>query len=172
MSRKAIGIRTSLRIEKLIGQELNRRQLESHYVQRFQIIVNCLTDKQNIEIARILGCHDKTVRKWRKRFWQHQEALEEYEKGHGSKPITDKELLDKVKEVLSDSPRTGSPARISQTDIDRLVALACEQPEKYGLPFTHWTHEELAKQAAKMGILLSSVHLGRILKKRLASTQE
>jgi putative transposase len=172
MSRKALVIQTSSRIEKLIHQELNRRQLEGHYIQRFRIIAHCLMAKQNIEIAVILGCHDKTVRKWRKRFWQHQEALEEFEKGHVSKPLTDKELLDKVKEILSDSPRTGSPARISETDIDRLIALACEHPEKYGLPYTHWTHKELAKQAAKMGIQLSSVHLGRILKKRLAPTQK
>jgi hypothetical protein len=27
------------------------------------------------------------------------------------------------------------------------MALACESPENYGLPITHWTNETLAKEA-------------------------
>ena len=156
----------------LIAKERNRRNLEAHLSLRFGIIYFSLEGNSNIEIADLLGCHEKTVRKWRNRFWRHQQSLTTYEQGHDSMRPTDKELVDKIKEILSDAPRPGTPARLSEVDINRLVALACEKPEKYGLPFTHWTHEELVKQAAKMGILLSSVHLGRILKKRLAPGQK
>jgi len=49
----------------------------------------------------------------------------------------------------------------------RIQALACENPSKYNLPFTHWTHKELAKQAVLQKIVptISSSQTGRILKK-------
>jgi len=172
MSRKALQLKASERCINLMKQEQNRYQLEKHYHLRFRIALESLAGKQNIEIASSLPCHEQTVLKWRKRFWQHQEALLAYEKSDGLNPVSDKELVDKIKEILSDAPRPGAPPRISQSDRDRLVALACEPPEKYGLPFTHWTHKELSKQAVKMGIILSPSHLGRILKKRLTSAQE
>lgn len=172
MSRTALPLNVSQRLYALIEQEQNRRNLDSHLLLRFRIIYHSLEDKRNIDIANSLHCHEKTVRKWRNRFWEHQQALMIYEQGHDSNLPTDKELVDKMKEILSDAPRSGAPARLSESDIKRLIVLACEKPEKYGLPFTSWTHNELAKQAQKMGILLSSVHLGRILKKRLTPAQK
>lgn len=172
MSRKAQKIELTERCLFLIEKELKRHQLEKHHALRLNIILKSYQEMQNQDIAKVLGCDEKTVRRWRSRFREHREALSVYEKSEGLPLVTDKELITKIKEILSDSPRSGAPPRINQRDIDRLVALACEAPEKYGLPFTHWTYGELAKQAAKMGITLSSVHMGRILKKRLAPTQK
>jgi transposase len=172
MSRKALKIQMTERCLALVEKELKRHQLEKHYALRLNIILKSHRGMQNKDIALVLECDEKTVRRWRKRFWMQQEALAAYEKSEGLVPVRDKELVAKIKEGVSDSARSGAPSRISQRDMDRLVALACESPEKYGLPITNWTYGELAKQAARMGITLSSVHLGRILKKRLASTQK
>ena len=78
----------------------------------------------NKEIAKKLDCGLKTVTKWRNRYCNQQASLLEYEKGHNSKPVTNKELLDKIKEILSDAPRAGAPARLDEADINRLTALA------------------------------------------------
>lgn len=170
MSRTALEINVSQRVLSLIEQEKNRRHLESHIWLRIHIVYYSIEGKRNIDIAHELRCHEKTVRKWRKRFWEHQQLLEVYEQGHGESVPTDKELVNKLKEALSDAPRAGAPVRLSETDINRLVALACEKPENHGLPFSNWTHGELAQQANKMGIPVSPTHLGRILKKRAAAT--
>jgi hypothetical protein len=172
MSRKALSIKITNRSLNLITKELNRHQLERHYLLRFKIIVCSYQNEQNKDIALLLSCDEKTVRKWRKRFSLQQEALIAYEKSEGLEPVTDRGLIEKIKEILSDTARPGAPPKISESDINRMVALACESPEQYGLPFTHWTYGELAKQAAKMGIVLSGVHLGRLLKKRLAPAQK
>lgn len=172
MSRKAQKIEMTARCLTLVEKELNRHRLERHYALRLNLILRSHQGMQNQDIAKLLGCDEKTVRKWRGRFKEQQEALFAYEESEGLDPVTDRELVAKIKEILSDSPRSGSPPRISQSDINRLVALACEKPVKYGLPFTHWTYNELAKQAAKMGIMLSGVHMGRILKKRVTPPQK
>ena len=172
MSRVANTITVSSRLIRILTKEINRRQLEQHYKLRMQIILYSNQGIPNNEIANRLGCDVKTVYKWRSRFGGQQESLLAFEDGHGDKPATDKELLDKLKEILSDAPRPGAPARLTDANKDRLVALACEPPEKYGLPFTNWTHEELAEQAGKMGIGISPAHAGRVLKKRVAPAQE
>lgn len=172
MSRKALSIKITDRSLHLITKELKRHHLEWHYLLRMKIIMHSYQNQQNKDIALLLSCDEKTVRKWRKRFRLQQGALIAYEKSEGLEPVTDRELIEKIKEILSDTARPGAPPRISESDMNRLVALACESPEQHGLPFTHWTYGELAKQAAKMGIVLSGVHLGRILKKRLAPAQK
>ena len=71
--------------------------------------------------------------------------------------------------VLSDAPRSGVPRKFTDSQIVRLQALACERPENYGLPFTAWTHVELAKQEKKIGIDISPSRFGVILKKRFTA---
>jgi transposase len=167
MSRRAVQIKFSQRVKVLIEKELNRHQLENHYARRMKIIYQSASGQTNQEIGQLVGCLEKTVRKWRKRWKAHQDILKEFEQGHDNTQIKDKELMNKIKEILSDSPRSGAPSRITDTEKTRLQALACEDPDKYGLPFSIWTHEELSKQAKKMGIQVSPAHYGRILKKRI-----
>jgi hypothetical protein len=49
------------------------------------------------------------------------------------------------------------------------MALACEKPENYGRPISHWSSRELADEAVKQGIVasLSPGHLRKVLKKAL-----
>jgi len=46
-----------------------------------------------------------------------------------------------------------------------LFAIACEKPEVYERPISHWTVRELADEMVKQGIVerISARHVGRLL---------
>ena len=69
---------------------------------------------------------------------------------------------------LVDAPRSGAPPRVGPEQTCQLIALACEQPQDYGRPVTHWTHRELAEELRAQGIVecISASQVGRLLKKR------
>jgi putative transposase len=70
-----------------------------------------------------------------------------------------------VLERLVDAPRPGGPATFSLEQILQLFAIACEKPEIYGRPISHWTARELADEMIKQGIVerISPRHVGRLL---------
>lgn len=47
----------------------------------------------------------------------------------------------------------------------QLFAIACEKPETYGRPISHWTARELADEAIKQGVVesISPRHVGRLM---------
>ncbi len=79
--------------------------------------------------------------------------------------------MEPIRERLSDAPRPGAPDRITAEQWCNIMALSCETPESYGLPFTHWTHKELAEEVVRQKIVetVSASHLGSVLKKRSAA---
>jgi len=70
-----------------------------------------------------------------------------------------------IRELLADAPRAGSPGKFTAEQLAQIFATACEDPQKSGLPFTHWTHAELVKEVIKRDIVksISVRHLGRLL---------
>jgi putative transposase len=66
---------------------------------------------------------------------------------------------------LQDAERSGAPATFSLEQILQLFALACEQPETYGRPISHWTARELAEEMVNQKIVerISPRHVGRLL---------
>ena len=70
-----------------------------------------------------------------------------------------------VVERLLDIPRPGSPGRFTMEQITQLYALACEPPEKYNRPLSHWSARELALEMIQQGIVetISERHVGRLL---------
>ncbi len=68
-------------------------------------------------------------------------------------------------ERLADAPRSGSPATFSLEQVLQLFAIACESPENYGRPISHWTSRELADEMMKQGIVesISPRHVGRLM---------
>ena len=169
MSRQAVQITISKRVEELLKGCVRKRNIESHFQKRMNIIYQSSLGKKNQDISREMNCSPVTVRKWRKRWKTFEGAIEQTEKEIDSKTANKVDLLYKIKEVLTDLPRSGSSSRITNTEKDRLVALACESPQDYGLPFTVWTHKELSAQAKKMGINISSSYCGILLKKRITA---
>jgi len=169
MSRQALQITVSKRVEDLLISSIKKRNIESHYQKRMNIIYQSSLGKENQDIAKEMKCSPVTVRKWRKRWKTFESAIEQIEMELDSQTANKVDLLYKIKEILTDLPRSGSFSRITNSEKARLVALACESPQDYGLPFTVWTHKELSAQAKKMGINISSSYYGILLKKRITT---
>ena len=72
-----------------------------------------------------------------------------------------------ISNCLKDSKRSGTPSKISAESLCKLVALACDSPENYNRPISHWTQPELQEESIKQGIFksISVRHIGRLLKK-------
>lgn len=66
---------------------------------------------------------------------------------------------------LADAERAGGPMTFSLEQILQLFAIACEKPEDYGRPISHWTARELAMEVVKQGIVssISPRHVGRLM---------
>ena len=79
-----------------------------------------------------------------------------------------------IVERLQDLPRPGAPDTFTPEQLCQIVALACEKPEQYGRPITHWTNKELAAEAIKQGIVesISAGYVGQLLKKRHPTTPQ
>jgi putative transposase len=96
--------------------------------------------------ARELLIQPRTVRQWRQR-WRV---------GTGNPA-----------DRLADAPRAGAPARFTAEQVCAIIALACERPSACGRPITHWSQNELAREAVKRGLAssISQRSVGRMLKR-------
>ena len=96
--------------------------------------------------ARELMIQPTTVRHWRQRWLA----------GVGS-----------AAERLADAPRPGAPATFTAEQVCAIIALACEPPSASGRPITHWSQNELAREAVKRGLAssISQRSIGRMLKR-------
>jgi transposase len=136
-----------------LEQLVKRHTVGQQLALRGRIILAAGAGHNNSQIARELGVSVDMVRLWRKR-WLTLQAI----------PLADVS----VAERLEDLPRPGSPARITADQRCQIERLACEQPEISGRPITHWTHQEIADELVKQGIVkkISARHAGRLLKRR------
>ena len=165
--KKAPQIKLSERQRKILERYHNKRNISRQYYQRIDIILQAFKGRQNLQISQSLSIHFNTVSKWRKRWAKSYGHLCEYEKGASSEGVSDSELLQKMLAILTDEPRSGPPIRISLTEKQQLVALACKKPEDFGVPLTQWNREMLAKVAMAEGIVekISPRYVSEILKK-------
>jgi putative transposase len=99
------------------------------------------------EIGRELNISRDMARMWRERW------------------LEDSQKDIPVVERLQDLERSGAPSTFTLEQITKLFAMACEPPENYRLPISHWTARELAEQMVKEGIVesISVRHVGRLL---------
>jgi transposase len=168
MPKTARSIRLTATQRQVLRKNANAKVKSRDLVERSQIILWCDEGLTNVEQARRLGVHEQRVRRWRQRWARVADRLAQAEEAGASLA----ELRDHIEDVLSDSPRTGAPAKFSAEQITQLIALACETPQESGIPVTHWTPKELAKEARKRGIVesISARHLDRLLKRGRSST--
>ena len=145
-------------------QHLARRQTaDQRLVRRASILLALAADPCVEAAARRLGLTRLTVRQWRDRWLQATPALQQAEQEQAPEPA----LLARIAQVLADAPRPGAPATFSPEQIVRLVAVACEPPEKSGRSIDRWTARELADEVKKRGIVqdISPRSAGRFLKR-------
>ena len=139
-------------LEKILARHSTSQQV----AKRAQIIVLAAQGKNHREIARELGVSRKMARLWRER-WLHLKQEEV--------PIGER---------LKDAERPGAPTKFTTEQVLKLFAIACEEPEKYGKPISHWTSRELAEVMSEQGIVekISKRHVGRLLSEATLKPQQ
>jgi len=133
-------------LEKVV----RKQSVSQNIAKRARIILMANGQKiTNLEIARRLGIRYEDITKWTKR-WIEEEKIED------------------VEERLKDRQRSGRKPTITAEQWCKIMALACEKPEDYGVPITNWSHSTLTAEVLKQGIVekISMSHVGNFLKKR------
>ena len=102
----------------------------------------------NTKVAEYVGMDNGEITRWTKRWVESKEK--------------------DVEERLADKARTGRPSTIRAEQWCKIMAVACEKPEIYGVPISHWSHSSLTAEIIKQGIVesISSTHVGNFLKKQ------
>lgn len=142
---------TPLQLSELEREQLqhlvNRHSTAQQIALRAKIILLADGGQNHREIGRALNVSREMARLWRKRWLESSE-----------KPLS-------VVARLTDAPRPGGPMTFSLEQILQLFAIACESPEDYERPLSHWTARELADEMLKQGIVegISPRHVGRLL---------
>lgn len=146
-------------VGKATGQQI--------HVLRAKIILPANLGNNNQQIANQLQIHRETARSWPERWAEKADALAAAEA-----QSDEKQLRKLIVEILSDHPRCGSPGTFTAEQICQMIAVACEKPETYGRPVTHWTAAELASEAVKQGIVesISPRSVGRFFKRSRPQT--
>ena len=100
-----------------------RRKTPRGLATRAQIVLTCADhpDWSNTDVGRHLGLDRDTICTWRRRFLQHRLA------------------------GLSDAPRSGTPRRIQDEDVERVLRLTLETLPKDA---THWSTRSMAQASA------------------------
>ena len=147
---------------KLLTQYAQKHTVSRQMHQRINIILRAHQGESNMHIARRLGVTSNTVKKWRNRWVTSYEQLCVGEQ----QSERESNLLGQMLCVLGDAPRSGAPIRISLAEKQRLMALACQKPEDFGIPVTQWNREMLAQVAQAKGLVskISPRYVGRLLK--------
>lgn len=163
MSRTARSVTLSATQREILTAMSHSRTLAQRLVERAKMIAMSAAGVPDAEQARRLGVDEQRPRRWRGRWLVGVSALDEAERGGA----TEYELRKHIERLLADAPRPGTPAKFSPEQVAQLISLACEPPSDSGLPVTHWTPDELAKEARKRGIVesISARHLDRLMKR-------
>jgi putative transposase len=146
---KALPIQLSAEHERDLNALVRAHSTPQKLAERARIILFAASGLGVAETAQRLGVWRKTVGHWRRR-WR------------------DAETPSGVAARLCDAPRPGAPATFTPEQICQIVALSCENPETLGIPISHWSQSELARQAVERGIVKSISHgsVGRFFKRR------
>jgi putative transposase len=133
--------------QEQLQQLVNRHSTPQQIAIRASIILLADEGQNHREIARTLNISRDMARLWRNRW------LELSEKNRT------------VVERLADAQRPGGPMTFSLEQILQLFVIACNKPETYGRPISHWTARELADEMSKQGVVssISPRHVGRLM---------
>jgi putative transposase len=130
-----------------LQQIVNRHSSPQQLVQRAKIILLANKGQNNRQIVRSLNVSREMVRLWRQRW---------LENSNPNKTATER---------LTDADRPGAPAQFTMEQVLKLFAIACEPPQIYGYPLSHWSARELTEVLIAEQIVetISVRHVGRLL---------
>ena len=132
-------------------------------VERCRIVLLSAEGLSNETQADELGIDRQCVRRWRHRWAKARPALDTAEQRKASTKDLEKLIIG-----ILDDDRCGAPPKFTPEQITGIIALACESPADSGIPISHWTPPELAREAVKRGIVesISPRQVDRFLTKR------
>lgn len=158
--------------QRAVLEPLSRaRARPARLVERANIVLLAADGATDGEVAKALHIDVQRARRWRHRWLERLEPVSAAEEAGTSGA----DFTALVEAALSDGKRCGGPPKFSAEQVAQLISLACEPPADSGLPITHWTPAELAREAVKRSIVesISPRHLDRILKRgRSSAAQE
>ena len=93
-----------------------------------------------------MGLEPSTVKRWRDRYGRQHEEL------RNAEMETPRKMRNIIEKILSDEQRPGGPPTFTDEQVAAIIALACEDPAKLDLPFSHWTPGLLQIEVLKRGI--------------------
>jgi len=160
-------------IEGKILEEITRsRKLPSSVVKRSKVIILYTCNQNKKEVSTLLASTRDYVYTWLNRWESMQIFREKWHKDYTEGNLSRKDYKKEILKIFKDKPRSGCPAKFSQLDKDKIVALASESPENLDLPFTHWTLSILRIEIMNRNIVnsISTAQVGRILKNKQVAT--
>jgi transposase len=125
--RRLLPLRLSEAEREALERLVRRRKTAQLLAVRAQMILRCAEGLANREVAKQLRVHEATVCKWRGRF------------------------LSKRLDGLQDDPRPGTPRKLSDAAVERIVTTTLESTPADA---THWSTRDLAK---RLGVSQSTV---------------
>ena len=161
MARKsATKIEISEKEREILKENASGTHTPLHIKMRSQIILYASEGKSNHAIKRELEINIETVRLWRDRYGF------KYEEMRRTEIESPQKMRRKIEEILTDEQRAGAPSKYLDEQVAAIIALACEDPMKMGLPFSHWSPKMLQIEVIKLGIVgsISVRQIGRFLK--------
>lgn len=161
---RSVPIELSDRQRKLLERWSRSKKTSQRLVERSRIVLLSAAGWLNEAQAQHLGIDRQRVRRWRHRWAQEMATLNAAEAAGAS--AADFEAL--VLKVLSDGVRSGAPAKFTAEQVAAVIALACESPGDSGVPVSHWTPSELAREAVQRGLVesISPRQVDRFLARR------
>ncbi|WP_254566870.1 helix-turn-helix domain-containing protein [Oscillatoria sp. HE19RPO] len=148
--------------QRQLLEQISRRGTNPHrLVERAKLVLLAADGINNTFISEQLEMNRNQVRMWRGRWVDARSRLTEAE----TLEISEQKLQQLIISVLSDQPRSGSPAKFTVDNIVQIVAVACEHPSQSERPINEWSRRELAEEAVKRGIVteISQRSVGRFL---------
>jgi putative transposase len=157
---KAKEIILSEKQKQIISELARSKHQPLHLIIRAEIILRASQGSNNSEILRAMDIDAKQVRRWRNRYFDNQEHLSRIERE------TPHKIRSAIINILSDTQRSGGPPKFKDDQVAAIIAMACESPEKFDLPVSHWTPGIKRKKAIELGIVeeISVRQVGRFLK--------
>jgi len=133
--------------EKNELQEIVRKHKSMYQIVIRAKIISSANNTNDIWISHELNISRDMVTFWKKR-WNK---------------LTNKNIS--AYEKLQDVKRSGAPLKFTAEQICKLFKIACEKPQDYNRPISHWTARELSDELIKQNIVqsISPRHVGRLL---------
>jgi putative transposase len=164
--KNATKVELSRKQEQILKEYEAGTHTPMHLKTRAQIVLKAAAGWSNNSIEKDMALGAKSVKQWRDRYGARYEELKHAE------TETPRKIRSLIEDILSDEQRPGRPSTFQDSQVAAILALACEDPVKQGLPFSHWTPGLLQIEVIKRGIVssISVRQIGRFLKRQRLTT--